>query len=141
VAQRQLILIGKVLQNLANMTMPGAKEQFMQQLSDFFARNIPKMKEFYKELLTNDGKNGTPTQIVTVTETVRNNAMCQLWDQVHANEKKLRSQFDTDLADEKETLQEMHGTLSELLEKYPKKPKKLTGDKKGGAKGGKKDDD
>jgi hypothetical protein len=32
ICQRQLVLIGKVIQNLANMTMPGVKETFMQQV-------------------------------------------------------------------------------------------------------------
>jgi neurofibromin 1 len=40
VCQRQLVLIGKVMQNLANMTLPGTKEQFMNQLRDFFERFV-----------------------------------------------------------------------------------------------------
>jgi hypothetical protein len=36
VCQRQLVLIGKVIQNLANMIMPGAKETFMLQVRFFF---------------------------------------------------------------------------------------------------------
>jgi neurofibromin 1 len=32
ICQRQLVLIGKVIQSLANLQMPGAKETFMQQV-------------------------------------------------------------------------------------------------------------
>jgi hypothetical protein len=50
VAQRQLVLIAKVLQSLANMANT-KKEQFMDNMSDFLEKNIPKMKQFYDNLL------------------------------------------------------------------------------------------
>jgi hypothetical protein len=50
VAQRQLVLIAKVLQSLANMANT-KKEQFMDNMSDFLEKNIPKMKQFYDILL------------------------------------------------------------------------------------------
>lgn len=48
--QRTLILVSKVIQNIANMTMP-KKEPFMLALSSFIGRSIPKVKGFYNKLV------------------------------------------------------------------------------------------
>lgn len=48
--QRQLVLIAKVLQHVANMATV-TKESFMLELTDFVNKNIPKVKGFYGELL------------------------------------------------------------------------------------------
>ena len=50
VAQRQLVLIAKVLQTLANMATNN-KEAYMENLSDFMNRNKPKVAEFYRSIL------------------------------------------------------------------------------------------
>ncbi len=49
-AQRQLVLIAKVLQNLANLANT-KKEAFMESMLDFIERNKPKMIHYYKSLL------------------------------------------------------------------------------------------
>jgi hypothetical protein len=51
VAQRQLILVCKVLQNLANDTLPGAKEAYMEQLNSFIATNKGGLERFYQKVL------------------------------------------------------------------------------------------
>ena len=50
-AQRQYILISKVLQNLANNTLPGAKEEYMRTLNDFITTNLEEMKDFFEKIL------------------------------------------------------------------------------------------
>jgi len=52
-AQRQLVLIAKVLQSIANMVMPGIKEEYMGKMSAFVNKQIPKIKEFYNNILSN----------------------------------------------------------------------------------------
>jgi hypothetical protein len=125
VCQRQLVLIGKVMQNLANMTMPGAKEQFMQQLSDFFSRNIPKMKEYYYGIIQANFSTQEETNVVSVTEVTRNNALAQLWEQIKTNESKLDAQFEKDADGNIQLLEELRQALRELNERYPKKPRKV----------------
>jgi len=46
-------LIAKVLQSIANLVMPGTKEEYMGQLSGFVKKQIPKIKEFYNNILAN----------------------------------------------------------------------------------------
>jgi len=55
-AQRQLILVAKVLQNLANDTLPGKKESFMERLNLFITTNQEPLKEYYRQLV--DGHDG-----------------------------------------------------------------------------------
>jgi hypothetical protein len=56
VAQRQLILVSKVLQNLANDTLPGAKEAYMEQLNQFIITNKPMLELFYSRIVEEAGK-------------------------------------------------------------------------------------
>jgi len=48
--QRQLTLIAKVLQSIANLVLPGKKEQYMIYLERFIGQSIPKMKQFYQNM-------------------------------------------------------------------------------------------
>lgn len=52
VAQRQFILVSKVLQNLANDTLPGAKETYMEQLNTFISTNKASLERFYQKVLS-----------------------------------------------------------------------------------------
>lgn len=61
-AQRQLILISKVIQNLANDTLPGAKEEYMEKLNAFITSNKPVLEEFYSRIIENP-ENGKDYQL------------------------------------------------------------------------------
>lgn len=49
--QRQLILIAKVLQNMANLATMSHKETFMKDLEGFMTKNQPKFVDLYQNLL------------------------------------------------------------------------------------------
>jgi neurofibromin 1 len=135
-AQRQLVLIGKVIQSLANMQMPGQKELFMQSLNDFFARNIPKMKDFYIALLAYDTFGKPKTQPVEVPDVVVNNCLGWAYGHILTNQAKMRGLLTEKFAPHE--AEELKASLDELVERYgDKPPKKL--DKKSSTK--KKGDD
>lgn len=48
--QRQLVLITKVIQSIANMQEPGKKEQYMMVMSSFITTSIPRIIRFYDNL-------------------------------------------------------------------------------------------
>ena len=48
--QRQLVLISKVIQSVANMAVPGKKEKYMEALASFISSGIPKIVNFYKQI-------------------------------------------------------------------------------------------
>jgi len=133
VCQRQLVLIGKVLQNLANMTMPGAKEEFMQKLDTFFEKNIPKMEQFYKDILIpppiGSVSDDLPVLPADVNDTVYGNALSHIWSVIFSS-KKVTAQIDKEFAEDPETLAKLHNLIKELHEKYLRAPKKLGDDEK-----------
>jgi DNA-binding protein len=43
------VLVSKILQNLANNTLPGKKEGFMEHLNDFVTANIDKLNKFFDQ--------------------------------------------------------------------------------------------
>lgn len=48
--QRQLVLIAKVIQSIANMQEPGKKEEYMMVMSSFITTSIPRIVKFYDNL-------------------------------------------------------------------------------------------
>jgi len=78
ICQRQLVLLAKVMQNLANNTLPGTKEDFMKKLNDFISSNAEKLTEFYGTLIANtDGNEGLITEI-SIPDDVRHEALTQV---------------------------------------------------------------
>eukprot|EP00029_Vermamoeba_vermiformis_P012681 TRINITY_DN757_c0_g1_i3.p1 TRINITY_DN757_c0_g1~~TRINITY_DN757_c0_g1_i3.p1 ORF type:complete len:1533 (-),score=248.89 TRINITY_DN757_c0_g1_i3:102-4700(-) len=123
VAQRQLVLIGKVLQNLANMTTLGAKEQFMTNFEDFMQRNIPKMRQLYAVLLDPATPFNQKMKLeLAVPENVRLNSLAMMHTHIVRNEAKIRTALQS-LPDE-ERAQAMTGMLNDLLVRYGEPPKK-----------------
>jgi hypothetical protein len=56
---------------------------------------------------------------------VRHNALAYLWGHIHTNKKKLEAQFKVE-ADGDETIEhDLNATLAELMENYPKAPRKI----------------
>lgn len=54
--RRTLVMIGKVLQNLANKREFGNKEPFMLPLNPFMRANEPVLNQFYEALMVNQRK-------------------------------------------------------------------------------------
>jgi hypothetical protein len=120
------------------MTMPGAKEEFMQKLDTFFVKNIPKMEQFYKDILIPPPM-GTVTEDLPVlpadvNDTVYGNALSHIWSVIFQS-KKVSSQIDKEYAENPEEHAKLHNLIKELHEKYPRAPKKLAEDEKKKKKG------
>jgi hypothetical protein len=98
----------------------------MQQLNDFFTRNIPRMVEFYDEVLTSRVGDLPETEIVQVTEVTRDNALGFLWDFMCTHETTLRKHFDASEKDGESYKVFLMETFNELREMYPKRPRKYT---------------
>jgi len=123
VAQRQLVLIGKVLQNLANMTTLGAKEQVMNNFEDFMQRNIPKMRQLYMALLDPATPFNQKMKLeLPVPENVRLNSLAMMHTHIFRNETKIRNALQS-LPDE-ERAHSMTAVLNDIIGKYGEPPKK-----------------
>jgi len=131
ICQRQLVLIGKVVQNLANLVRPSAKEQFMLRLADFFDKNIPKMLKFYIDILARYDHPPAPESQVqspasSPPEVVEHNALGYLWNHLET----FKNKVNAEVADGKPLASLKEKTI-ELSSNY-KEAKKLTKKKDGG---------
>lgn len=96
VAQRQFILVSKVLQNLANDTLPGAKEAYMEQLDSFIITNKASLEQFYQKLVSGAQRGKAVMTQVPVKAKQRSLAVVHQW--LEAN---LAALQQTQLNDEK----------------------------------------
>jgi hypothetical protein len=76
--QRQLILLAKVLQNLASGTLPGQREQHMSKLNEFIRSNGDTLDNFLNQLIENKG----PSKSFKINDSVRINALQFVWDDI-----------------------------------------------------------
>jgi neurofibromin 1 len=124
--QRQLVLVAKVIQNVANMSKV-TKESFMDELAVFRDKNIPKIKGFYDQILdVQKMERAQPnSKVITVPEEVRLNALCNLHAQIANNCNKLQQSFN---GLDPEQQEKMNQALQRVNEKYGKAPKKINGE-------------
>lgn len=132
VTQRQLVLIGKVLQNLANMTIPTHKEAFMLELVPFFEKNIPKMREFYLSILIppteqeiQDQRENCQLPILPedVSENVKMNALGEICS-IIVEIKRFDEKIDEDYANDPDRAERVKETQNKILRKYSSKKSK-----------------
>eukprot|EP01090_Pellita_catalonica_P013845 TRINITY_DN3374_c0_g2_i1.p1 TRINITY_DN3374_c0_g2~~TRINITY_DN3374_c0_g2_i1.p1 ORF type:complete len:524 (-),score=110.28 TRINITY_DN3374_c0_g2_i1:283-1854(-) len=92
-AQRQLVLLVKVLQNLANGSLPGKKEEYMQRLNGFITTNREPLEALYGTLLEN--VEDLPDQTYSVPDDVRLNAVALLHAHVYSNREEIEDDLQT----------------------------------------------
>jgi len=85
VAARYLILLSKILQNLANGTLPGNKEQYMETMNNFITTNTPKLREFFDEISIPTSLDLTPQRREEILKALRDNALLHVWKHTKAN--------------------------------------------------------
>jgi len=112
-AQRQLILIAKVLQNLANDTLPGKKEAYMEALNAFITSNQQPLKQYYRDLL--DGHDG-PSGARRVPEEVQLKTTLQMYAHIHPNQDKIVKALSVSHGDQAERLTVCLDKLGEALQ-------------------------
>jgi len=74
-AQRQLILLGKVLQNVSNNTLPGAKEAYMIKLNEFITNNQDDLRNFFDTILNSNSLDTSETEVPDI---VKRNSLAQV---------------------------------------------------------------
>jgi len=110
-ARRNLVLITKVLQNLANEVAFGKKESYMVKMNDFINSNIPKLAQFY-EMLLKIPEDQPPTQPVEITAQVKNNSLAFIYNHIC----QIKSKIDSYLTGDKEIQKrELHTKIEKLI--------------------------
>jgi hypothetical protein len=129
--QRQLVLIGKVIQSIANLQPPGKKEQYMEALTPFITNSIPKIITFYDNLraAVNVAQADTADDddaVVGLTPTVHLNGLAGAWTFLHRYHPKVTEWVNSDSckfdAIEKA---DVEATIKECVSTYTSAPKKV----------------
>eukprot|EP01089_Gocevia_fonbrunei_P001501 TRINITY_DN1138_c0_g1_i1.p1 TRINITY_DN1138_c0_g1~~TRINITY_DN1138_c0_g1_i1.p1 ORF type:complete len:1456 (+),score=163.65 TRINITY_DN1138_c0_g1_i1:50-4417(+) len=115
--QRQLILLSKVLQNLANMVEFGSKEPFMAKMNDFISSNLGPLTNFMDEL--SNVSSSSSSEEMDMPSNVKQNALVELHRHIVANMKKVNAQLDSqeNSAEMKEKLANVIDALGDPAEK------------------------
>eukprot|EP01088_Endostelium_zonatum_P012083 TRINITY_DN2624_c0_g2_i1.p1 TRINITY_DN2624_c0_g2~~TRINITY_DN2624_c0_g2_i1.p1 ORF type:complete len:983 (-),score=210.82 TRINITY_DN2624_c0_g2_i1:156-3104(-) len=95
-AQRQLILLSKVLQNLANDTLPGVKEAYMEKLNEFISNNRGSLQKFYDKLIQQGKASNPKGKGVEVKEEAKNASLYYVHEWLYANLPDLESHIPED---------------------------------------------
>ena len=132
VTQRQLVLITKVVQSIANMQEPGKKEEYMVALRDFIVKSIPKITTFYDNLRAavnlSENIENYETTVIDVPEEVKMNGLAAVANFLHTETPKLRAWTETEACPFDDMAKsELHQMLDEVQNTYPKPPKKASG--------------
>jgi len=90
--QRQLILLGKVLQNLANGVLFGKKEPFMISMNEFISNNLPAINDWMDSIST--GSSSFSEQPTSVPQKTVSDSYSFLAQHVRTNMNKIRSALD-----------------------------------------------
>lgn len=118
VFQRQLILISKILQSIANMTIPGKKEQYLELVTDFVQKNISKVKQFYEEISDGSRPATENPVFIEMPDEVLKNALASTWNVLLAKnvQSKMKEMFN-----DRDNGPELVNLYNEMLEAYPNK--------------------
>jgi hypothetical protein len=123
--QRQLILIAKVLQNMANLATMSHKETFMKDLEGFMTKNQPKFVDLYQNLLNPEKLPDARARLsIEVPENARLNSLAFMHQHIHRSERKLRTHFEHLAEEDAYKAKEMNKLLDEIIQNYGEPPKK-----------------
>jgi len=116
--QRNLILLSKVIQSIANMVLPGNKEPFMTSMHGYIDRKIPIVKTFFDHI-SNANNNAEDAEMIKIPKSMRNNAIGTLWNLFFSKAEQVKAKL-------RETGNNGHiQQVDELLSKYPERAGKI----------------
>ncbi|PRP79935.1 hypothetical protein PROFUN_05911 [Planoprotostelium fungivorum] len=87
-AQRMLVLVSRVMQNLANETLPSLKAEHMVKLDQFIIDNLPPLHQLYDRITTDVPATAEGPSVV-IPETTRDNALAWMHNFIVRNRNKI----------------------------------------------------
>eukprot|EP01105_Mastigella_eilhardi_P027354 TRINITY_DN83_c0_g1_i3.p1 TRINITY_DN83_c0_g1~~TRINITY_DN83_c0_g1_i3.p1 ORF type:complete len:1680 (-),score=360.95 TRINITY_DN83_c0_g1_i3:1037-6076(-) len=112
--QRQLVLLSKVMQNLANCVLFGGKEPFMKSMNEFIAKNFTQLQEWMDKLADSGEADGASAEEnIELPRSVFDTAVAFLVAHVQANGPKIQRALEA--KGESPEIEEARGLLEQLL--------------------------
>jgi len=114
-AQRHLVLLSKILQSLANNTLPGQKENYMERMNEFITSNQQTLQKFFDQITVPENINGNDMgNYVTIPRHLHDSALAfmhhHIYRQFHSISTILAQWGDQDTSDQ---LNQVMGKLGE----------------------------
>jgi len=114
-SQRKLVLLSKVLQNLANGVQFGAKEEYMSSLNTFIVDNLPLLHKFFDTISSTPvGVDSSSDDLGGVPPSVTQNAALYLYGFVHHELGKVTNELS--LMEQNQLAEEVERVLKEIGE-------------------------
>jgi len=120
VSQRYLILLSKVLQNIANGTLPGNKEKYMESLNEFIQSHLDNAVQFFERLAAKP-KEAPSKDIAPVPDNVYFNALLYLATHIQTIQSRIDRTLNEATEDKFQNAQEMKLKLHEIVDKVAAK--------------------
>ena len=89
-AQKDLMNISRILQNLANETSPSEKQPFLSAFDDFVETETTQMREFYKNIINFEGKVVESSSVLEVPNDVEMDYLAYLWNFLHQHKTQIQ---------------------------------------------------
>jgi len=113
--QRNLVLLAKVLQNLANESEFGSKEPYMVKLNEFVTENISALHKFFDEIMVTYSDPSTDVVGLTkIPKNVRTNSLLYLHSYIHTNQVKVASALTDASPPDTDTANNLRDTLKAI---------------------------
>jgi len=112
-AQRYVVLISKTLQNIANGTLPGKKEEYMASLNEFISGHIKEATEFFERLTVLSQDNVVFVDPYKVPNNAYENALMALHKHLSTGTAKINAALDLE-PDSKE----IKNKLNTIIQKF-----------------------
>jgi hypothetical protein len=93
--QKTLILITKMIQNLANESLPGKKQAEFSKMDEFVTNNIPALHNFYDRILSLSPDSVEPIVQISEPQLVYENAIGNLYNFIVQNRPKFEAHRDS----------------------------------------------
>jgi hypothetical protein len=83
-AQKELINVSRIFQNLANETNPSDKNSFLKPFDEFVQQEIPKLREFYEAIINNQQQVASAS-VLKVPEDIEQDQLAIVWNHIYYN--------------------------------------------------------
>jgi len=120
-SQRNLVLLAKVLQNLANNVEFGAKEDHMVKLNDFLTENIENLHQFFDFISSKP--DSLIESAITIPIIVESNAIFYLHNYLHENLSKVTSVLDTNPEQDRAISEKLQNVMAQVAKPNTKRSK------------------
>ena len=109
--KKELTNISRILQNLANETAPSDKNPFLAPFDEFVEQEIPKIRDFYRDIVGPEVGNVQSKSVLQVPQDVEQDQLAVVWNFLYNNKEAIQK------SDEDEEFKELFQKIDKPINK------------------------